>query len=87
MESSDEEMYTTQNSFSSFRDALPELDFLDQVLFDEVCLVESLLETNQTHRSVTERGRTTKTLKMAQTGIFRLLVTTNSKSSNRLEYQ
>ena len=49
MESSDEEIYITQNSFSTSRDVLPEVDLLDQALFDEVSLVESLLETNQTN--------------------------------------
>ena len=78
---------TLRKSFLSFRDVLPEVDLLDQVLFDEVCLVESLLETNQTHRVLLNEIERRKTLKMAQTGIFRLLVTTNSKSSNRLEYQ
>ena len=46
---SDEEIYITQDRFSSSRDALPEVDLLDQALFDEVSLVESLLETNQTN--------------------------------------
>mgnify|MGYP002804539251 CR=1 FL=1 len=49
MESSDEEMYITQDRFSSSRDVLPEVDLFDQALFDEVSLVESLLETNQTN--------------------------------------
>ena len=35
--------------FSSSRDVLLEVDLLDQALFDEVSLVKSLLETNQTN--------------------------------------
>ena len=35
--------------FSSSRDMLPEVDLLDEALFDEVYLVESLLEKNQTN--------------------------------------
>ena len=35
--------------FSSSRDMLPEDDLLGQALFDEVSLLESLLETNQTN--------------------------------------
>ena len=44
---SDEEIYITQGRFSSSRDVLPEVDLLDQALFDEVSLVESLLESNE----------------------------------------
>ena len=50
MESSDKEIHITQNSFSSSKDVLPEFDLLDHVLFDEVCFVESLLETTQMNR-------------------------------------
>ena len=50
MESSDKEIHITQNSFSSSKDVLPEVDLLDHVLFDEVCFVESLLETTQMNR-------------------------------------
>jgi hypothetical protein len=47
--SSDEDIYIRQNSFSNSTDVVAEVDLLDQVLFHEVCFVESLAETCQTN--------------------------------------
>ena len=42
---------------------LPEVDLLDQALFDEVSLVESLLETNQTNCVLPNEAERRKTSK------------------------
>ena len=73
--------------FSSSRDLLLEVDLLDQALFDEVSLVENLLETNQTNFVLHNEAERRKTSENGADRNISFLVMANSKSSNRLEYQ